>query len=153
MKKVTIVLALVLASFALVACGGDDDDSNTTTGTATNGAESTGAGNLSNKEAREGGADSVLEFEVDPNGQLAYTTDYVSSTPGSVTLELKNPQSLPHDVVIESSAGKDVGGTETVVDSSTSASVNVKPGSYTFYCSVPGHREAGMEGTLTVIRG
>jgi plastocyanin len=152
MKKVTVILALVLASVALVACGGGDDDSNTTTGTSTNGAESTGAGNLSNQEAREGGADAILEFETAPSGQLAYTAKYLSATPGKITIELKNPQSLPHDVRIESE-GKDLGGTETIAESSTSAPINLKPGSYTFFCSVPGHREAGMEGTLTVIRG
>jgi uncharacterized cupredoxin-like copper-binding protein len=29
-------------------------------------------------------------------------------------------------------------------------SAQLKPGNYTFYCSVPGHRQAGMQGTLTV---
>ncbi len=155
MKKVTIVLALVLASFALIACGGDDEDSGTTTGATTNGAESTnggatgGAGDEEPSGGGGGGGASTLEFEADPGGQLAYTTDSASAKAGQVTLEFNNPQSLPHDVVIES-GGEDVGGTETISDGSTSAPVSLKPGSYTFYCSVPGHREAGMEGTLTV---
>jgi len=67
-----------------------------------------------------------------------------------VTIDFTNPQALPHDVKIESSSGEEIGGTETVAEGSDSATVNLKPGTYTFFCSVPGHREAGMEGTLVV---
>ncbi len=69
---------------------------------------------------------------------------------GEVTIEFDNPQALTHDVQIENAKGEDVGGTELIASESTSATVDLKPGTYTFYCSVPGHREAGMEGTLTV---
>lgn len=158
MKKVTVILALVLASVALVACGGGDDDSGTTTTTSGGNAESTNGGatggaganeEAGGKEAGGGGSASTLKFEADPNGQLAYTTKSASTKAGEVTVEFTNPQSLPHDVVIESN-GEDVGGTETIADGTASTSVELEPGTYQFYCSVPGHREAGMEGTLTV---
>jgi len=67
-----------------------------------------------------------------------------------VTVDFTNPQPLAHDVAIEDSSGKTVGQTELIAEGSSSAVVNLKPGTYHYYCTVPGHREAGMEGTLTV---
>lgn len=141
MKKVAALLALAIASLALVACGssggGSSSESNST---ATTGAEETSAG----------GSGSTLSFEADPNGQLAFTTTEATAKAGKVTIDFTNPQGLPHDVKIESKSGEEIGGTETVAEGSDSATVNLKPGTYTFYCSIPGHREAGMEGTLVV---
>lgn len=151
MKKVTVLFALVFASLALVACGGDDDT--TTSATTTSGTETTteaetggaaGGGNAG------GGAASSVKFVADPSGDLAYTTTEASAKAGQVTIDFDNPQSLTHDVAIEDSGGKEVGATELITDSSTSTTVDLKPGTYTFFCSVPGHREAGMEGTLNV---
>jgi plastocyanin len=154
MKKVAALLALALAAFALVACG-DDDDDGTTTATSDNGAETTTEAGGGEKAGGTGGggggeAGTALKFEADPGGALAYTTTEASSEAGNVTLEFDNPQAVPHDVAIEDSGGKTVGQTDLITESSTSTSVELKPGSYTFYCSVPGHREAGMEGALTV---
>jgi len=151
MKKVAALLALALASFALVACGGDDDDSGTTapsgnesTNGAANGGNETGGG------AEGGGTASTLKFEADPGGDLAYTTTSATTKAGTVTIDFDNPQALTHDVVIEDAQGKEVGATELIASASDSTTVELKPGNYTFFCSVPGHREAGMEGTLTV---
>jgi plastocyanin len=146
MNKLAVLLALALASTALVACGGGDD---TTTTSETEAAGKANAAPESGKEEGGGGA-STVEFEADPSGELAYTTTEASAEAGSVTIDFKNPQSLTHDVAIESSGGEEVGKTELIGEGETSTSVNLKPGKYTFYCSVPGHREAGMEGTLTV---
>jgi plastocyanin len=150
MKKVAALLALALASFALVACGGGDD---TTGSTAEPAPEATTEGNANtgggSKEAGGGGG-ATLSFEADPEGGLAYTTTEATTKAGKVTVEFDNPQSLTHDVAIEDSSGKEVGATELIADGSDSTTVDLKPGTYTFFCSVPGHREAGMEGTLTV---
>ncbi|MGH7484793.1 MAG: plastocyanin/azurin family copper-binding protein [bacterium] len=149
MKKLAALLVLALASAALVACG--SSDSTTTTETSSGGEANGGAGAESGKEAGGGeGGGSSVEFEADPNGELAYTTTEASAEAGKVTIDFNNPQSLTHDVSIEDSSGKEVGKTELIGEGETSTSVNLKPGTYTFYCSVPGHREAGMEGTLTV---
>ena len=149
MKKAAVALALLLASLALVACGGSSDDNSseaTENGAAVekeNSGEETGG-----KEEAGGGA--TVSFEADPAGGLAYTTKSASSEAGEVTIEFNNPQPVAHDVAIESSGGEQVGKTELATEGSSSTSVNLEPGKYTFYCSVPGHREAGMEGTLTV---
>ncbi len=147
MKKVVALLVLALASVALVACGGS---SSTTTTSESSEANGGAAGESGNKSASGGGGESTLEFEADPNGQLAYTTTEASAKAGKVTVDFKNPQGLVHDVAIENESGETVGKTEEIAESSTSTTVNLKPGTYHYYCTIPGHREAGMEGTLTV---
>jgi plastocyanin len=146
MKKLAMLLVLALASAVLVACGGDDD-TNTTAGGETNGGAAAEGGNEAGGGA---GAASTLKFEADPNGDLAYTTTEASARAGKVTIDFNNPQSLTHDVTIEDSSGKEVGKTDLIGKDETSTTVDLKPGEYTFFCSVPGHREAGMEGSLTV---
>jgi uncharacterized cupredoxin-like copper-binding protein len=147
MKKLAALLLSALVSTALVACGGGDD-------TTTTESAGQGGGATTTEEAEKGGGSggggATLSFEADPGGDLAYTTTEASTEAGAVTVDFNNPQALIHDVVIEDSGGKEIGGTEQVASEETSTTVNLKPGKYTFFCSVPGHREAGMEGTLTV---
>jgi plastocyanin len=80
---------------------------------------------------------------------LAYDTDSLEVEANGVTIDFTNEASLPHDVRIEDADGNDIGGTDQITESETTATVELEPGEYTFYCSVPGHREGGMEGTLT----
>jgi plastocyanin len=150
MKKLATLLVLALASAALVACGGSDDGT-TTTSTSSGSEAAGGAGAEGGKEASGGsGGGSTVEFEADPEGDLAYTTTEASAKAGKLTIDFNNPQSLTHDVAIEDAGGETVAQTDLIGQEETSAAANLKPGTYTFSCSVPGHREAGMEGTLTV---
>jgi plastocyanin len=149
MKKLAALLVLALASTALIACG--SSNSTTTTSTSSGNEASGGAAAEGNKEAGGSeGSGAALEFEADPNGQLAYTSTLASTEAGKVTIDFNNPQSLPHDVAIEDSSGKTIGKTDEITTGETSTTVNLKSGEYTYYCTVPGHREAGMEGTLIV---
>jgi len=158
MKKLIALFALALAALALVACGGSSS-TNDETGAAgaAQEAEET-AGNLAEEaeekveEAEGGSAGSggAVDIEADPSGNLAFTSDSATAKAGDVTINFTNSSPVPHDVKIEDSSGEELGGTETVSEGSESAEVTLKPGTYTFYCSVPGHRQAGMEGTLTV---
>jgi uncharacterized cupredoxin-like copper-binding protein len=145
MKKAAVAFALVLASIALVACGGGSSDNSSTEAAPETGAES---GKEAGEEAKAGG--STVAFEADPSGNLAYTTTSASAKAGKVTIDFNNPQGLQHDVAIEDSSGGTVAQTELIAEGEDSTAATLKPGTYTFYCSVPGHREAGMEGTLTV---
>jgi plastocyanin len=144
MKKVAVAFALVLASLALVACGSSSSDS-----TSTEAETQSQSGTATEAEGGSTGSAAALDIEAAPSG-LAYTSDTATAKAGKVTLDFTNPQPLTHDVAIEDSGGKTTGKTELVAESSSSAVVDLKPGTYTFYCTVPGHREAGMEGTLTV---
>jgi plastocyanin len=142
-KLLALIAALALAAFGLAACGGDDDDDETTAApTETEATTPAGGGG--------GGGGGTISFEADPGGELAYTETEVTGPAGNDTIELVNDSSVPHDVTIEDSGGSQLAQTETVTGESTSTTATLDPGSYTFYCSVNGHREAGMEGTLTI---
>jgi plastocyanin len=95
-----------------------------------------------------GGATTTLNVEASETA-LAFNTTKLSAKAGSVTIDFKNPSAIPHNVVIEEN-GKELAGFEPISEGEESESAELKPGTYTFFCSVPGHREAGMEGTLEV---
>ena len=80
---------------------------------------------------------------------LAYEEKSLETEAGEVKIDFDNPSPIGHDVKIEKD-GEDLGGTEVITQSEESATVELEPGDYVFFCSVPGHREAGMEGPLTV---
>lgn len=161
MKKLVAMFALLLAAFALAACGGGDD---TTSDTGAAGAveevedkaEEAGEdveekADEAKDEAEGGTAGSAtVDFEADPSGALAYTTDEATAKAGEVTVNFTNSSPVPHDVAIEDSGGETIAETEVLAEGSDSTTADLKPGEYTFYCSVPGHRQGGMEGTLTV---
>jgi uncharacterized cupredoxin-like copper-binding protein len=94
-------------------------------------------------------AASTLKLAANPAGQLAYDTKQLSAKAGKVTIDMSNMSPVEHDVAIAQGT-KVLGQTPVFTGGSKSVTVNLKPGTYTFYCTVPGHRQAGMEGTLTV---
>jgi plastocyanin len=141
MKKALILIAVVaLAGFGLAACGGDDDED--TTAAATTTTETAPAGG--------GGGASTVDISAAADGSLAFDQTDLTTKAGAVTINFDNPAALTHDVKVEDSSGTELGGTDLVSQGDATATVDLQPGSYTFFCSVPGHREAGMEGTLTV---
>ena len=94
-------------------------------------------------------AGAALKLAADPSGQLAYDTKQLSAKAGTVKIAFTNSSPVEHDVTI-AQGSKVLGATPTFVGGSKSLTLALKPGKYTFYCSVPGHRQAGMEGTLNV---
>lgn len=90
-----------------------------------------------------------LEIPADPNGQLAFATKLATAPAGPLEIASKNDASIPHDIAIEGNGVSGKGA--TVQDGGVSSfKVTLKAGKYTFFCTVAGHREGGMEGTLTV---
>jgi plastocyanin len=94
------------------------------------------------------GPGGTVKLAADPTA-IAYEEKRLSSKPGEVTVDLTNPSALQHDVVISKGA-ETLAHSDLISESETTVSAELAPGSYTFYCSVPGHREAGMEGILSV---
>jgi plastocyanin len=94
-------------------------------------------------------ATTTLKLAANPAGQLAYDTKQLSAKAGKVTIDMTNMSPVEHDVAV--AQGTTVAGqTPVFMGGSKSVTLTLKPGTYTFYCTVPGHRQAGMEGTLTV---
>src|SRR5919204_4112023 len=88
----------------------------------------------------------TLEVDADPSGQLAFVTNQAQGKPGEITVKMANKSGTPHDIVID---GKGKG--QVVKDGGVSQfKADFTSGTYTFYCSVPGHRQVGMQGKLTV---
>ena len=95
-----------------------------------------------------GGGGETVQLAAPADGSLKFDKTTLDAKAGNVTIDLDNPSSTPHAVAIEGN-GVDQS-SQTVTASKTSVTADLKPGTYTFYCPVPGHRQAGMEGTLTV---
>jgi plastocyanin len=96
-----------------------------------------------------GKAGSSLTLAADPAGALAYNTKQLSAKAGAVTITMTNMSPLEHNVTV-AEGSKVLGATPTFKGGSMKLTLQLKPGKYVFYCSVPGHRQAGMEGTLNV---
>lgn len=135
-RRFLLVLLTALALVvAVAACGGDDDDSEEPAAEATT--EDTG-----------GGGGETIMLAADPGGDLAFDQTELTAAAGEVTIEFTNDSGIPHNVEVEGNGVEEV--SETITEGSTSLTLTLEPGEYEFYCAVPGHREGGMEGTLTV---
>jgi plastocyanin len=95
------------------------------------------------------GGGRALTLSADPGGDLSFDTDTLEAPAGQVTIEMGNPSSVPHNVSIEG-RGVDEEGRTVEQGGTSTVTAELQPGEYDFYCSVAGHREGGMEGTLTV---
>jgi len=96
-----------------------------------------------------GKAGSSLSLAADPTGLLAYNTKQLSAKAGTVTITMANMAPLEHNVAV-AEGSKILGATPTFKGGTMKLTLKLKPGKYVFYCTVPGHRQAGMEGTLNV---
>lgn len=91
---------------------------------------------------------SVVHISAPVSG-LKYDQKVVRAHPGRIQIVFLNRSALKHNVNVELGE-KEFGKSKTVVKSTTSFFVTLKAGKYNFYCSVPGHEDAGMHGTLIV---
>ena len=155
---VSVVLALAAVSMAVVTAGtpareGKGTASSTSQAVAPASAPAAPGSSApapgSSSSAGAPAAASQLALAASTSGQLAYDAKQLSAKAGSVTITFTNGSPLEHDVTIAEGA-KVLGATPIFVGGSRKLSLRLKPGTYTFYCSVPGHRQAGMEGTLHV---
>jgi len=104
---------------------------------------------LAGPQAKGGQPAAGVALAADPSGQLKYDVTSATAKAGSVKIDFTNNSPVPHNVTIQQGS-KNVTATPTISQSKTTVTAQLKPGTYTFYCSVDAHRQAGMMGTLTV---
>jgi plastocyanin len=135
-----LVVGLLVAALTLAACGGGDDEGSSSGSEATETATPT--------EAAGGGAGETLQLAAPADGSLKFDKTSLTAKAGKVTIEFDNPSSVPHAVEVEGNGVEEE--TKTVTKDKASVTVDLKPGTYDFYCPVGNHRAEGMEGKLTV---
>ena len=147
---------LTVMSLGLAACGGDDSSSNDTT------TEAAVPGTTAPATT------APIAVDADPSGALAFTQKTLTANPdfrgevtgttpapvGTVTFTFTNDSSVSHDFAIEVRNTKSVerlGATKRISNgASANLTLDLSAGELTYLCTVPGHEQAGMIGTLTV---
>jgi len=150
-RPTTAALALAAtAVLALAGCGSSSSKSTSSESTPATPPATQTSSSTSTAPATGGGGQTQLTLAANAEGQLKYDKSTLSAKAGKVSIAFTKSAPLAHNVSIESSSGESVGATPTFQGGSKTLSVTLKPGTYKFFCTVPGHRQAGMEETLTV---
>jgi plastocyanin len=143
-------MGLLMTGVVLVVagCGGSSSSSTTSSAPASSSTASASSSSSSAAPAASSGAGSTVKLAAVP-GKLAFDTKALKAKAGEVTLSMSNPSSFPHGIGINGN-GVDKDGKVVQQGGTSTVTVKLKPGTYTFYCPVPGHEAGGMKGTLTV---
>jgi plastocyanin len=147
MRTIAVLIAVLV--LALAGCGGDDDENGGGSAATSTPTEEATPESTPEDGGGGGGGDGggeTLQLTSPADGSLVFEPDTLTAQAGEVTIDYDNPAGVPHAVEIEGEGEP----SDEVTDDSTSLTVELEAGEYTFFCPVPGHREAGMEGTLTV---
>ena len=149
-KPVVFAVCAVTLLVALSACG---SSSSSSTSAANQPASTPGATTSGSTTSTGGGAatSTAASIAADPSGGLKFDKTSLAVKAGTDKFTFTNKAQVPHNFTIQQGTnGPVVGATPTFTGGAKTLSVKLKPGTYTFYCSVPGHRQAGMQGTITV---
>jgi plastocyanin len=160
-KLPALLLSAAALALGVAACGGGSSSSSSgagggsTAATTSSSAAATGSGTSAStgtsSAAASGGGSGAVAIAANPSGSLAYDKKTLSAKAGKVTITMTNMSPVGHNITIQQGTnGAVLGSTPTFQGGTKSVSLNLKAGTYTFYCSVPGHRAGGMVGTLTV---
>jgi plastocyanin len=141
------MLAFVGGLLALAGCG---SSSNSTSSSSSTAAAAPTTSSATTTTAAPAGAAQTLAVSANPEGLLKFQPSALTAKAGKVTINFSNPASVEHNLSVESPSKSVLGATPTFTGGAKPVTVALTPGTYKFFCSVPGHRAAGMEGTLQV---
>jgi plastocyanin len=149
-KALTIFLSAGALAIGVAACGGSSGSSNAASTAST---AATGSGS-STAPASSSGATSAKGNTINlgvMGTMLMFTTKSLTAKAGKVNIVFSNKSGTGHNVTVQQGTnGKVLGATPTFSSGTHTLTLTLKPGTYTYYCSVPGHRQAGIQGTLKV---
>lgn len=139
------LVSLGIACLGLGACGSSDKSSSSSGSSSSTTKSSSSSGGTASA-----GGGSKVALKAEATG-LKFDKKTATAKAGTVTMTMSNPQGgqVPHSIAVEGN-GVDKDGKVVQPGGTSQVSVKLKPGKYTFYCPVDGHRKAGMQGTLTV---
>lgn len=152
MKPTIPSTALCVGLVALGAAGCGSSDKKTSSSASTPAAAPTQAApapTTPKKKKPAAAASTKLTIAADSSGQLKFDKSSLSAKAGTVTITMDNPSPVSHAIEVSGNGIEKVGKTVTMGGQST-VTAKLKAGKYTFYCPVDGHKQAGMEGPLTV---
>lgn len=130
------LLGVALAGLSMTAACGGTGDGRSQSGT---------------KAAHTRSVSSTVSEAADQSGRLRFTRALLAARAGRVTIVFTNASPVPHNLTLEQPGTRRVlGATSTFSRGKTHLTLTLPPGRYSFYCSIPGHRAAGMHGTLVV---
>ena len=150
MRRISWILALLLAAGVLAAagCGGDDEEEPTGGTTAEETPSPTETPEATETPEEDGGGGETLTLTADPGGAISWEPNELNATAGEVSFELVNESTTPHAIEVEGQGIEEE--SDTITESTTTLTVDLEPGEYVYYCPVGNHREQGMEGQLLV---
>ena len=142
-RLLAVVIGPLAAGVLMAGCGGSDNSSSSSAPAKVKSAATQAKAN------NAAGNSSTLSLSADPSGALKFNKKVLSTKSGAVTINMSNPSSVPHGIAVEGN-GVDKDGQTVTSGGTSTVSVTLKPGKYTFYCPVDSHKQQGMQGTLTV---
>lgn len=150
MARFARMLAVAMvAALALAACGGDDDDDGGVIDTSPTAAAPADGDASPAAGTTDGDAAAAGSVSVTGTDGLMFEPASLTAQSGEISVELTAESGVNHTFTVETPDG-DVEVATADAGATDSGTIELEAGTYTFYCSVAGHREAGMEGTLVV---
>jgi plastocyanin len=146
MSRIALLAATAVTTLVVASCG--SSSSSTSSSAPATSTAAPASSTPASAPATSGAG--TISIAANPSGMLMFTTNSLKAKAGKVTIDFTNNAPLSHNFTLATKTGNVLRATPTFMGGTKTLTLTLKPGTYTYYCSVPGHRMAGMQGTLVV---